>query len=398
MKIRSRRIYTENGLLDGYLDIEQGKIKDLGPAARLTGACIDYGDARIIPGIFDSHNHGTMGYAVMGTVGPDKAGEVRGYLKGLASQGVTSVLATADPDMFPTLASMAGQPQDGARIAGIHSEGPYLNRVGEKGVDTGHPDIVLADCEKMVAEAGGWLRLFAIAPELPGAQQAVRYMLSQGVRVAFAHSNCDYQQAMEAFGWGITVTTHTCNVMSGIHHRQMGGLGACLLDDGVNNELICDFMHVSPEMIRLIFKCKPYSKIVMVSDNVHFAGAPAGRYHTDMMGAPMDIIIDQRGFCLSDTGRLCGSTKPVLYGIGNLVEKLGIPMADVLAMSSLNPARLYGLGDRTGSLWYGKDADLVVISDDYEALYTYSQGRLVYDHQRDTDLFNKALLGRCRQG
>ena len=396
MFIKSHRIYTENGPWDGFIEIKDGIIANLYKADAPISSYVDYGSDRIIAGIFDTHNHGTMGYSMI-DLGQDQPAVIKGYLKGLAGQGVTSVLATASISMFEALAAAVGQKNDGAELIGIHSEGPYLNRVGEKGVDTGHPEITLDDVKAMTAKAGGKLKLVAIAPELANASQAVAYWLSQGVRVAFAHSNCDYQQAMEAFGWGITISTHTCNVMSGIHHRHMGGLGACLLNPDVNNEIICDFMHVSQEMLELMFKCKPLSKFVMVSDNILLAGAPQGVYKADIDGTNMELHITPEGFCLTDTGRLMGSTKPVLYGIGNLVEKMGLPLEQVSQMASLNPARLYGVGDHKGSIWYGKDADLAVISDDYQARYTYSKGRLVYDWQKDTALFNQDVLQYAKQ-
>ena len=111
----------------------------------------------------------------------------------------------------------------------------------------------------MIDTAQGMLKLVAIAPEIPGAKEAIALLTSQGVRCAFAHSNAMYQETLESFQWGITVTTHTANVMAGIHHRRMGGLGACLLNDEVYNELICDGLHVANEMIELMLRVKKES-------------------------------------------------------------------------------------------------------------------------------------------
>lgn len=102
----------------------------------------------------------------------------------------------------------------------------------------------------------------------------------------------------------------------------------------------------------------------------------------------MSLNVTPEGFVLSDTGRLCGSSQPVLFGIGNLVEKLNIPISTVLEMSSLNPCRKYGIDKEKGSISIGKDADFVVISDDYKAVATYVEGNKVYDQQTDKNLFN----------
>ena len=131
MIIHSRRVYTSEGEKDVYLRIEGRKIVEI--MNEYDGDdVIDYGDYRIIPGIFDTHNHGTMGYGFMG-VEKEKLGEnLKGYLKGLAAQGVTNIFPTVPVEAIKTVADAMKEDQDGATIVGIHSEGPWLNRVGEK--------------------------------------------------------------------------------------------------------------------------------------------------------------------------------------------------------------------------------------------------------------------------
>lgn len=392
MYIRSKRIYVADGCVSGIISVEDGKIADILNYNAKVSVDIEADAFRVLPGIIDTHNHGTMGYSLMGVEDEaEKEKNVRGYLKGLASQGVTACLPTADHALFKTIARVAKGEIDGARPIGIHSEGPYLNRVGEKGVDTGHPEVDLSYVKKMYEDSEGMLKLFAIAPELEGSKEVIEYLNSVGCRCAFAHSNMNYHEALEAFKWGISVTTHTANVMAGIHHRNMGGLGACLLCDDVYNELICDGLHVSNEMIELMLRVKndPFNKVMMVSDNVPMGGAPIGRYNLGGLG--LQVNIDEKGYCLSDTGRLCGSTVPVIKGIKNLVENVGIGMRNVIKMSSANPAKVYGAVNK-GSIEKGKDADLIVIDDDYNVLYTISEGRIVYDHQKDTDVFNDEFL------
>lgn len=391
MKIYCPQIYTLDGCVDKVLVIENGKITAIKDKEEDEVVDADYTGYRIIPGIIDTHNHGTMGYSLMGDC-EDKEAEVRGYLKGLASQGVTACFPTADHSYFKVIAKVAKTEVDGAKVVGIHSEGPYLNRVGEKGVDTGHPDIDLEHIKTMINDADGLLKLMAIAPEIPGAKDAIKYLNSQGVRCAFAHSNMNYQEALEAYAWGISVVTHTANVMSGIHHRNMGGLGAALLSDDVFNELICDGLHVSNEMIKMMFRIKngAFEKFMMISDNVPMAGAPVGRY--DLPGM-FEVNIDEKGYCLSDTGRLCGSTLPVIKGIANLARNLQLPLETIVKMSSLNPAKVYALAHK-GYLAVGMDADLVVIDDEYNVQQTFSEGRKVFDKQIDHDLFNPAFMAK----
>jgi N-acetylglucosamine-6-phosphate deacetylase len=163
-------------------------------------------------------------------------------------------------------------------------------------------------------------------------------------------------------------------------------LGAALLNDGVDCEVICDGMHVCPEMLKIYFRVKDYDRFMMISDCSVYSGAPVGRYKG--WDPTMVMNVTEEGFVLSDTGRLCGSSQPVLYGIGNLTEKLGIPLETVIRMASLNPARKYGFDKNKGSIAIGKDADFVVISDSCKAMYTYSNGIKVYDRVSDGTIFN----------
>ena len=387
MIIYSKNIVTEQGIIDGYLKVEGEKITDI--VRKETEECkadYDYSDYTVIPGIFDTHNHGYLGWNP-GNIEEGKAA-VRGYVKALGSVAVTSIFPTVDNEegAFKNVVVVIRENPEGARILGIHSEGPYLNRVGEKGIDTGHPEIDLDHVQQMIDEGEGYLRLVALAPELDRSKEAIRLLNRNNVRVAFAHSNQTYEEAMESFKNGISVITHTANVMAGIHHRNMGGLGAAILNDDVFNELICDGLHVRNEMIDIILRVKKdaFHKVMMISDNVHMGGLKPGRYN----GVFGICNITEEGFSLTDTGRLAGSAKPVLFGMKNLVQNLHIPLEKVCVMASLNPAEVYGFADRKGSLRIGKDADFAIIDKDFNCLYTYREGKKIYDHETESDLAN----------
>lgn len=393
MKLRSQRIYTEQGVISGELTVEDGKITAIEAGAQSPDA-VDYGSQRIIPGIFDTHNHGTCGYWAGdgGHSFEENVASVKGYLKGLASQGTVNIFPTAmSPEGIAAVAAVAEEgPQDGAQILGIHSEGPWLNRVGEKGIRTGWPEVSMDTARLMVKNGRGWLRLVALAPEIPGIDELISYFLSEGITVAAAHSDNNYKQAMAAYAKGITVATHTGNVMTDMHHRDVGGLGAALLNPDVMCEVICDGLHICNEMLQIYFRVKDSDHFMMVSDCTPLSGAPVGRYAGFEPG--MEMNVTPEGFVLTDTGRLCGSSQPVLYDIGNLVEKVGVPIETCLKMACLNPARKYGFAGRKGSIALGKDADLVVISDDYKAQVTYASGRKVYDRAEDGVIYNAAYL------
>lgn len=392
MKVYAEKIYTPQGPIRGTLTINNGVIKKIEENVKDLDA-VDYGTLRLIPGIFDTHNHGTCGFDPTNTCnGNDEEAQnqIRGYLKGLASQGVTSIFPTVvSSDNLKNIASVAEKKEVvGAQILGIHSEGPWLNRVGQNGVKTGWPEISVDLAKKMVDDAKGCLKLVAIAPEIPGAYDVIDYFLSQGIVVAAAHSDNNYKQATDAYNHGVSVATHLGNVMTDIHHRDVGGIGAGLLNDSVTCEMICDGMHNCNEMLQIYLKVKNHDLLEMISDCTPLSGAPEGTYSA--YGLTVNVTKD--GFVLTDTGRLMGSSQPVLYGIKNLVENIHVPLEECLKMACVNPCKKYNFFDTKGSLEEGKDADFVLIDEDYKVVSTYSRGVEVYNRDKDGILFNNSFL------
>lgn len=377
---KSKHIYTEDGLVDGFIGVDNGKVVSL-IVGELDEPYEDFGNYRIIPGIIDTHNHGAVGYS-FGNSTTER--EIETCLLGEAAFGVTGIFPTVNQaEQFSLLVDVAEKEVTGAKILGIHSEGPWGSRVGEKGdpKNTYYKPVDLNYAKKMVEEGRGWLKLVAIAPEVDNALDAIGYFKSVGVTTSAYHTNANYEQANIGIDNGISVATHLGNVMTGLHHRDVGTMGACILRDEVTCELICDGLHVSLPMVKLVLKMKDHDKIMMISDNVGFAGAPVGHYQGTKDNANNDrktIYVTEDGFVVSESGRLSGSSKPVMYGIKNLVEVLGMNLDDVVKMSSYNAAKKYDLKQR-GSIALANYADFVVIDDNYDVLATFVEGRKVYD-------------------
>lgn len=374
--IYSKRIYLKNQIWDGSMGIENGKIVFLEEGYH-EGAK-NYGNMRIIPGIIDTHNHGCYGWSMMNN--PSKQ-HVLNYLKALTSQGVTSVFPTTFPSSqeigVESILEAMKEESQGAQIAGIHFEGPYLHRVGEKGVPQPKIDIDLDVVKKIIEACQGHLKVMGHAPELNNSLALISLLKDNHIKAAITHTNADAATAKRAINDGISVATHTGNVMTGIHHRDVGTLGTVLLDDCVMCEAICDGMHLSLDMVQIILKMKGYNRVMMISDCTELSGLKPGVYG--------DIIVSEDGFVKTDAGRLVGSSQPVLKGIENLVETLQVPLEDVIKMSSYNPAAFYELENK-GYLDVEMDGDFVVIDDDYQVIETYVLGKSVY--QKDKTQFD----------
>ena len=318
-------------------------------------------------------------------------------LKTQASLGVTGIFpTTTNYETYNYLVELGRENNDGSRVLGIHSEGPWGSRVGEKGINLGYPKPSLSEAKKYLEKGQGFLKLFDIAPEVEGALEVIDYLRENGVTVSMFHTNANYKQACTGIEHGVSVATHLFNVMTGLHHRDVGTAGAALLNDDVWCELICDGLHVSLEMVRLALRMKDHDKIMMISDNVAFAGAPIGFYDGTAMGSSADsdralIEVTEEGYCLSKTGRLSGSSLPVIFGVRNLVKKLGMPLEEVVRMSSYNQSVKYGLASK-GELLCGKDFDAVVIDDDFNVISTWVEGRKVFDSATDSVSINPQFL------
>jgi N-acetylglucosamine-6-phosphate deacetylase len=371
--IKSNRIYTQEGLISGTIIIDGTRIEGITDSSTEQ---IDYGNHRIIPGIIDVHNHGIAGISIS-----NKAEELKKYTKALTKVGVTGVLPTIAHHMKPVQITqdISSAKRHGARLLGIHSEGPYLNPkqygagIRADGSTLEIPKPTVKAIENLYEQSGRYLKYITIAPEIVNDKAVFDFLKSKNIVIAAGHTEMSYTRFQEAVKDGVTVTTHTGNAMRGINHREVGTLGAALLCDKVFCELIADFIHICPEMIKIMFKVKNPDLFVLVSDSIPLAGMPPGVY--DMLGCKLTLTDDGR--VLTEAGRLAGSSKHVLSGIENLVEKMGIPMETTLKMTGTNPAKLLGIDDKKGSIAIGKDADLVVIDDAYNVIATYVEGELI---------------------
>ena len=383
---KSERILTENGFVNGYITICDGTIEKI--STEWDGEYEDVGHTGIFPGIIDVHNHGFGGWSM---TDPCTDEDIRGYVKALASIGITGILPTAKEDAFEAIARVMDQEYEGAVIYGIHSEGPFWARGGEKTVGQTWPAPDVAETERLIEKAHGKMKVMAIAPELPGAYDVIRCLHKHQIKVACCHTAAYAKDIYEAKKMaGFDIATHLGNGMRGIHHRDVGTLGALLLLDNIYYEVITDLNHICPDMLKIMFKLQPYSKFCLISDSNFIAGLPTGTY----IRYGRENYADEKGLILNSDGRICGSGSWVLRNIKQLVTKVGVPVEQAFYMASINPARYLGTDGETVSLQTGKRADMIFVNDDFVCERTFVGGKLVYDRNIDTPetIFNAEAL------
>ncbi|MDL2225401.1 amidohydrolase family protein [Eubacteriales bacterium OttesenSCG-928-M02] len=383
--IKSKEIYTEDGIVSGGLLVEDGKIKAIfqGDVEAADCPIIDYGENRLVNGFIETHNHGYLGWSAGGT-----EEDVRGYLKATAAAGVTGVLPTVGEGTMTSAANLMDKEYEGTRMLGIHCFGPFLNEAKlAGGVREYNTEVTRDMAAALYEESQGKMALMTLAPEIKGMKSVLDYLKEKGVKIAMGHTSATDEEAIWGIENGVESVCHICNMTSPIHHRNIGATGVGLMDDDIYVELICDLYHVGKRMLELIFRIKPKDRIMMITDNNPLSGMQPGVYQGgyDPNGT---TTIGEDGLIRASTGRISGSSMCILDCIRHLVEELGMPLEVVLPMTGLTAATYLGLDDKKGSIKVGKDADLVVLSDDYKSLATYVEGTLCYTPDMRPGLIN----------
>jgi len=362
--------------------VSEGYIEGLVPADKVpcNYEVIDFSDYIIVPGLIDIHIHGYGGHdTTLGTV--EDLVEIG---RGVSRHGVTAILLANVAAPRDKLLEIARNVKDavrrsrekvvGAEILGLYLEGPFVNPEKKGAHNPKHlrkPDI--GELEELYRVSEGTLRVVAIAPELPNALEFIERAKQLGLVVSAAHTNATYEEAMRAFNAGVTLCTHLFNAMRGFHHREPGIVGAALERDDVYVELIVDLIHLHPTTIRLVTKCKPVDKVILITDAIAATGLPDGEY---VLG-DLPIVVKGGISRLKDTGALAGSTLTLDRAIKNMVEVTKLPLREVLKMVTVNPATVLG-EKRRGRVDVGYIANLTVLDKELNVVATVVRGEVVY--------------------
>ncbi len=380
MIIQSQRVWIASQFVPMQLHIENEKIIRMYPYGTKE-VDTDYGDHRIVPGFIDTHIHGGYGYD---TNEGDVEG-MRALQKRLVEEGVTSFLPTTVTQSKEVLtaavasvAEVAQAPQTGARIIGIHFEGPYLN-VQFKGAQPEEHIIkpTVEEFKHYQAAAKGLIKVITLAPEQDDDFALTHYLAETGVVASIGHSAATYQQAIDAIANGAKSFTHVYNGMSRFGHRELNLVGSALRFEDVYGEIIVDGNHSSFDAVNVFMRAKGKERVVLITDALVCKGAEIGSKWT-LGGHPIYLGADGAAY-LEGGSSLAGSTLKSNDGVRNILEKVGLSWDWAIAASSTNPARLLGLDDRKGYLRVGYDADFVVLNDQIDVVATYVMGRLEFE-------------------
>jgi len=366
VRLRGERIVCPDRTMAGEVMVEHGRITSVGPvssevdgrASREDDEVVELGDRWLVPGYIDLHVHGGGG----GQCDTTKVEEIAEVAQFHARHGTTGLLATtvAAPveDLCNALAAIAQC--TAPSLLGAHLEGPFLSPERPGAMDSSFfldPDV--GQLERLLAAGAGRVRLMTLAPELPGAVELVRRLVSARVVASIGHTNATDMEVREAVRTGATAATHVFNAMPPFHHRKPGAVGAVIDLQEVSCELICDGLHVDPVAMRLLYRAKGPLGIRLVTDAMQAAGMPDGEYR---LGARPVTVTGGRAV-LAGGESIAGSTLTMEAAVQNAIRLLGVSVEEAVLISSTNSARLLGLHERKGAIAAGLDADLLVLNE-----------------------------------
>ncbi len=331
---------------------------------------LDASDLYVIPGLLDIHTHGCAGCDFC----DGKISSLETISDYLGKNGVTSFLATSMAleeerlvEIFKVGYEYMKSPIKGAYVHGIHMEGPFFSKE-KKGAQPEknlvNPSIDMFN--RLNKVSGDNIRLISVAPELVDSMDFINYAKEKSV-VSLAHTTADYDTAMNAIQSGAKSITHLFNAMPPYTHRAPGVVGAAF-DTEVNVELICDGVHVHPAVIRSTFKTVGSDKVVLVSDSMSACGMPDGTY--ELGGQTVNV---KSGAATLLDGTIAGSTTNLMQCVRNCVN-FGIPLEVAVKAATINPAKLIGVDDKTGSITEGKWADLVLLDKELNVVGVFIKG------------------------
>lgn len=383
MIFTNARLIFPDGIRDGLeVAVEKGKIAAIRErtGAREQNVVVDLDGNYLAPGFIDLHVHGALGHDTM-----EAAAEAFRVISDFhASGGTTSLLlttATAPRDKIVNVLRAVRDLDSGIRaIAGVHVEGPFISKAKPGAQRAEFIQDPSPAAVRQLLEHANVIKRVTMAPELPGALEAIKAFHARGISVSGGHSDAWNEDARAAFDRGMRSVTHTFNCMSSARRRGIyriaGLLEFALSEPEISCELIADGHHVSPTLMKLLYRAKGPQGICLVTDATAGAGLP-DRSQFSLFG---NQCVVENGFCLlTDLSALAGSAARMVDLVRTMVRTVNVPLHEAIAMATQNPARAIRL-ETKGCLMVGMDADFVVLSPELDVVRTFRCGEEIWSH------------------
>jgi N-acetylglucosamine-6-phosphate deacetylase len=351
----------------------EGSIGEIGKNLQVNAPMIDAEMKFVAPGLLDIHVHGAGGvdFLNMNTASYEIAART---LAGVGTSGFlpTVLIDPRNPERLSGLARLIDQSIDGAKMLGIHAEGPFINKAKKGGfplecihpADTG----LLSD---LISYSQNQISMMTLAPEV--VDQSVLDMLRLNhIIAAIGHTDVYYKEMKSYLEKGLNHLTHVFNAMNGIHHREPGPILAAWEDPSSTIQIISDGHHLSPAIVRMLYHLWGPDRCIIITDGLNSQGLPDGEY--EYLGKS---YVTENGLAKYHDGTLIGTTFGMLDMVAHFKSFTGCSLSQAINAASINPARLLGLKTK-GVIAPGYDADIIIFDSDFALHYTIIKGNVVY--------------------
>lgn len=364
--IKAHEVYLPNKILqDAYVLVDNQKIKSIMHNKNIDCQQINLPNLKLLPGLIDIHIHGFGGYDFMSST--DNFSQIKQHL---IQTGVVYFCPTTMTESLETIKNTLGNKSAAiTNNLGFFLEGPYISQI-QKGAH--NPKFIHApsidELNELISHKN--INSIAIAPELPNALESINFLRENNINVRIGHSDADYNQTLNAINAGANICIHTFNAMKSFHHRKPNITEAVLIDDNIYCEIICDFVHCDPNAVKLLLKCKPLDKIILITDCTAAGGLDDGKYKLGQS----DIFV-KNGIALTKENILAGSTLNLLEAIKNMSSLTNLQIA--VNMATLNPAKALAFDKQIGSIETNKFADFIAIDDNFNLKFVMYHGEII---------------------
>lgn len=340
----------------------------------------------VSPGFIDIHIHGGGGHDFMD-------GTEEAYLKIAeihAVYGTTAIAPTtltcAKADLLKAIdlyKSADAKNTKGAQFVGMHLEGPYFALSQSGAQDPRYirnPDV--EEYKEVIAYGRDVVKRWSVAPELPGAIEMGKYLKSQGIIAALAHTDAIYEEVLVAVENGYSLATHLYSAMSGVTrrntYRYAGAIESAFLIEAMDVEIIGDGIHVPPPLLKLVYKIKGPDRIALITDAMRGAGMPEGESILGNKDNGLKVIVENGVAIMADRSSFAGSVATTDRLVRTMVQMADIPLVEAVRMMSRTPATIMGLERTKGTLTAGNDADVLIFDENIHIKTTMINGNVVY--------------------
>ncbi len=371
------KIYKDNKFYDNMVLLFDETIKDIitiEDFKKIGQSDIETFDAMgdyVLPGFIDQHIHGFEGFDVMDST----LDSIVSLKKALVKNGVTTFLPTTLTASLEKLDKVCEVVREGkklkggAKILGIHLEGPFINPL-KKGAQ--NEEYIISSNDEFLERNKDIIKSVTIAPEYEMSLKTID-KFKDTINFQIGHTNGTYKECCEGIAKGAKGFTHTFNAMTPIHHRDLGAVGACMLSD-TYAELICDNIHLDEEVYNFVLKNKGMEKILLITDCMEAGGLPDGKYS---LGG-LDVYLKDNACRLSD-GVLAGSVLKLNLGLKNFCKGTKSDLEDSIKTVTLNQSIYFGEDTKIGKLETGFSSDIIFMDKDFNVKKNFVMGECEYE-------------------